>query len=351
MKKIIELEGRWKTYKYKYYIFYIFIFVFFIFLIFVGLFVKSQYQKHNVKNDLTRQDIRKSQSNSTIMLVTGNINNTTNVESNTNGNSNINLDSSANVLYSYPSINFICRKVTSNKLMVRNGPSFKSKPVGHYSENGIFCAEDKNVNGLVKTANGWISANDKFSEIVKVNMFVDSGFYKYRDGSTIIPHAPMQEISVLKNKDNTQNLQLKSNDVRSIDIASSNIMQNDFYSSSNVVESKPLINISSEKITKEKEIELKINDFKNTNSYDTAIEIAEYYFSIKDYNNSIKWSLNASEADSKGKTKSQSFIVYAKSLYANGNKEQAIDVLNKYIAKTNSRDAIEALKNIRQGLI
>lgn len=130
MKKIIELEGRWKTYKYKYYIFYIFIFVFFIFLIFVGLFVKSQYQKHNVKNDLTRQDIRKSQSNSTIMLVTGNINNTTNVESNTNGNSNINLDSSANVLYSYPSINFICRKVTSNKLMVRNGPSFKSKPVG-----------------------------------------------------------------------------------------------------------------------------------------------------------------------------------------------------------------------------
>lgn len=63
----------------------------------------------------------------------------------------------------------------------------------------------------------------------------------------------------------------------------------------------------------------------------------------------LKWALNASEADSRGGSKSQSFIIYAKSLYAIDKKEQAIDVLNKYIAKTNSRDAIEALKNIRQG--
>lgn len=347
MKKIIELEGRWKAYKYKSYIFYIFILVFVVFLVFVGLFVKSQYQKYSIKSDLTKQSITKLVSNTSVLAKDKDMHKIVSIESDVNNKLNIDADSNISNSSNYPSINFVCRKVISSKLTVRSGPSFNSKPVGHYIKNGIFCAENKNVNGLVQTTNGWISANDKFSEIVKVNMFVDSGFHKYRDILAIAAQAPMQEVNVLSNRENIANTQSKLNDVRSIDIPH-NIAQDNI---SNTVESKPLINISSEKITKEKEIEFKINDFKNTNSYDTAIEIAEYYFSIKDYNNSIRWSLNASEADSKGKTKAQSFIIYAKSLYANGKKEQAIDVLNRYIAKTNSRDAIEALKNIRQGLI
>lgn len=346
MKKIIELEGRWKAYKYKSYIFYVFVFVFIVFLAFVGLFIKNQYQKHIAKNNIVKQNNTQVISNVAV-IKDGNTSVSNSIDAISESKSIASSNSDSNTTASaYPSINFVCRKVISNKLMVRKGPSFKSQPVGHYSQNGIFCAENKNVNGLVQTSNGWISANDKFSEIIKVNMFVDSGFYKYRDDSSIIVQAPMQEIDVLNNKEATVSLQPDLNVVKSVDIA-----QNNTANSANHTESKPLINISSEKITKEREIELKINDFKNTNSYDTAIEIAEYYFSIKDYNNSIRWSLNASEADSKGKTKVQSFIIYAKSLYANGKKEQAIDVLNKYIAKTNSRDAIEALKNIRQGMI
>ena len=51
MKKIIELEERWKSYKYRSFIFYIFICVFVVFIAFVGLFIKNQYGKYsNVDN-------------------------------------------------------------------------------------------------------------------------------------------------------------------------------------------------------------------------------------------------------------------------------------------------------------
>lgn len=349
MKKIIELEGRWKAYKYKSFIFYVFIFVFIIFLIFVGLFIKTQYYKYNAKNNVIDNVGAQLTAKPSTPIDNNNDN-----KAKSASNASVVLPTTP----SYPSISFVCRKVITNKLTVRNAPSFQANPVGYYSKNGIFCAENKIVNGLVQTSNGWISANDKFSKIVEVNMFVDSGFYKYKDNRSMIIQAPMQEINVLNSKTNTIKSQSNSNDNKNIDVANNvalgdsstnNIMPLAPVSSN--VETKPSINISSEKITKEREIELKIDDFKTTNSYDTAIEIAEYYFSIKDYVNSIKWALNASEANSQGKTKAQSFIVYAKSLYASGKKDEAIDVLNKYISKTNSRDAIEALKNIRQGLI
>ena len=49
MKKIIELEERWKSYKYRSFIFYIFICVFVVFIAFVGLFIKNQYGKYLLK--------------------------------------------------------------------------------------------------------------------------------------------------------------------------------------------------------------------------------------------------------------------------------------------------------------
>lgn len=346
MKKIIELEERWKSYKYRSFIFYIFICVFVVFIAFVGLFIKNQYGKYsNIDNKQIVSKSVLSEENTSTAISASSVNNVNNNVVQSNIPIAINDNQSANA---YPSISFVCRKVMVDKLMVRKEPSFKSQPVGHYSKNGIFCADDRGVNGLLQTNNGWISSSDSFSEVVEVNMFVDSGFHKYQSTPRILAQSPMEEINVLDDKPTqAKPVQYPStNEVISDSQNTTNMVQN-----IQSVNSKPLVNISSEKITKEREIELKITDFKKTNSYVTAIEIAEYYFNIKDYSNSVKWALNASEADSKGRAKSQSFIIYAKSLYASGKEEQAIEVLSRYIAKTNSRDAVEALENIRQGII
>ncbi|RDU57446.1 tol-pal system YbgF family protein [Helicobacter sp. MIT 99-5507] len=343
MKKIIELEERWKSYKYRSFVFYIFIFVFIVFIALVALFVKNQYSKYsNIDNKQIASNNLASKGNTAINE--NNVDNSVNNDK-TNTSTAINNNQSMN---NYPSINFVCRKVIADKLMVRKQPSFKSQAVGYYSKNGIFCADSRAVNGLLQTNNGWISSNDNYSEVIEVNMFVDSGFNEYQDSSRVLAQnsqAPIEEINVLNDKSTqTQPTRYSSSN----NTAVSNAQNNTAIQPTNA---KPLINISSEKITKEREIQLKIADFKNNNNYATAIAIAEYYFDIKNYSSSLKWALNASEADSNGKAKSQSFIIYAKSLYAIGKTEEAIEVLNRYIAKTNSRDAIEALEHIRQGTI
>ncbi|RAX52055.1 hypothetical protein CCY99_07850 [Helicobacter sp. 16-1353] len=336
MKKIIELEDRWKAYRYKKIIFYIFIVVFITFIIFVGVFIKFQYDRYTAKSNAVKyakQIAKAKESTNNTPIV---------VDSNTTQNHS----SSANAVSQteqIPAIDFVCRKVIVDKLTVRKEASFKSKPVGYYSNNAIFCAENINTNGLLKTNNGWVSANDSFSQIVEVNMFVDSGFHKSPSrNQQVIAKAPVEEVKVFENTP-----------TRYANASSGNTQNTTQTINSAPIEKarKPIINISSEKITKEKEIELKQADFKRSNNYDIAIDIAEYYYENKDYKNSIKWALNASSADSGTKLKTQSWIIYAKSLYATGKKEQAIEVLNRYIANTNSRDAIDALNNIKQGII
>lgn len=344
MKKIVELEDRWRAYKYKTIIFYIFIIVLVTFIIFVGFFIKFQYDKYTTKNNAIKysKQIQKEK------YLANNVANSNIADSNTLQNNSNDVNLGLQSSKTLPVVDFICRQVIVDKLTVRKEASFKSQPLGYYENNAIFCAKNKKVNGLLKTNNGWVSANDAFSQIVEVNMFVDSGFYKSpSNNQRVVTKAPIDEIKVFENTP-TQYATSSNNSSQN-----RNMAQNIANPVANVEEAKPkpVINISSEKITKEKEIELKQLDFKQTNNYDTAIEIADYYYKAKDYKNSIKWSLNASGSNSKDKPKTQSWIIYAKSLYATGKKEQAIEVLNRYISNTNSRDAIDALNNMKQGVI
>lgn len=342
MKKIIELEERWKSYKYKKFAFYTFIVVLAVFVVFLSLFIKLQYDKYTkippaqtqTRNAPSSDNPATSNATDLAKVSAESVRNTT--------------DSNATSAHAtFPSINFICRKVTTNRLTVRKEASFKSKPLGYYPKDGIFCAADNIVNGLLQTNNGWVSANDNYSQIVEVNMFVDSGFYKYNSTpspNNIATQSVPQEIRALTPTiyPSTENLQ---------NALTPQAPQTPQVAQRESEPPKPQIHISSEKITKEREIELKKADFNRNNSYDTAIEIAVYYFDIKDYKNALKWAVSASSADSKDKSKAQSWIIYAKSLYASGNKEKAIEVLNRYIANTNSKDAIDALNELQQGTI
>mgnify|MGYP004677889889 CR=1 FL=1 len=323
MKKIIELENRWKAYKYRTTIFYVFVAVLVAFIIMLGVFIKFQIYDKSVLVKKHDSNANLAQSNVPKNALPPNQNQTTNPSIDSNQKS--------------AKINFTCRQVTVNKLTVRQNASFRSKALGHYSRDSIFCASSKSVNGLLKTPNGWVSANDAYSQVVNVNMFVDTGFYKYQgtSGARIIAQRNAPKTSV--------------EEVRVFDKPNRSFSNAESSAISTKPKSKPII--TSQNLTKEKMIEFKESDFRNTKDYNTALEVARFYYDAKNYDESIRWALNASNADSKGKQKTESFIIYAKSLYLSGKQDQAFEVLNRYISSTNAPDAIDALNKMKEGII
>jgi tetratricopeptide (TPR) repeat protein len=83
-----------------------------------------------------------------------------------------------------------------------------------------------------------------------------------------------------------------------------------------------------------------INLYKHQESYDLAIKIAKLYYGQKDYNNSLLWAKKANKLD---KTDEESWIIYAKSLYARGDKTQARQLLNIYLKFKPSQKAQKLL--------
>ncbi len=318
MKKVAELENRWRAYKYRTTIFYVFVAVFVAFIIMLGVFIKFQiYDSAVAKKRIDSANLAQRATPQT----------------QANQSANRSADSAQNPA----KVSFTCRQVITNKLNVRQEPNFRSKALGHYSRDSIFCASGEAVNGLLKTPNGWVSANNAYSRVINTNMFVDTGFYKYNSDSRVIaqrnvPRTSFEEVRVFDKPNRSS-----------------------YAESAPKVASKPksrvAINITSQKLTKEKMIEFKEADFRNTNDYNTAIEVAKFYYDTKNYDESIKWALNASNADSRGKQKTESFIIYAKSLYLSGKQDQALEVLSRYISSTNAPDAIDALNKMKQGII
>lgn len=323
MKKVIELENRWRAYKYRTTMFYVFVAVLVAFIIMLGIFIKFQiYDKGAV--------VKKRVDSANIAQRA-----TTNATNPANLSANQSADSAKNSA----KVSFTCRQVTTNKLNVRQEPNFRSKALGHYSRDSIFCANSEAVNGLLKTPNGWVSANNNYSRVIDTNMFVDTGFYKYNSDSRIVaqrnvPRTSFEEVRVF-DKPNRSNFSNAESTPKAAPKPKSRVA----------------INITSQKLTKEKMIEFKEADFRNTNDYNTAIEVAKFYYDSKDYDKSIKWALDASNADSRGKQKTESFIIYAKSLYLSGKQDQALEVLSRYISSTNAPDAIDALNKMKQGII
>lgn len=343
MKKIIELEDKWKAYKYKTIIFYLFIIVFIIFIVLLGFFIKIQLDRKIAMNNAIT---------ATRMLP--------NVKSD-NINTNKQMVAQSSNIASNPvaKIDFVCREVTVDKLTAHTSPSFSSLGVGYYPKDSIFCVQNNSgKNGLIKTENGWVSASDRYSKIVDVNMFVDSGFYKYQQVATANLNKPKKtDFEEVKVFDKPQPQSVESSNVvpTKVEVKQQPVQVADVnhfaITAPKAAKVQKPIAISTEQLTDENMIEFKEADFRNTNDYDTAIDIANYYFKHKDYKNALKWALNASNADSKGKQKSESWIIYAKSLYMSDKKEQAIDVLTRYVDSTASQDAMDALNNMKQGII
>ncbi len=78
-------------------------------------------------------------------------------------------------------------------------------------------------------------------------------------------------------------------------------------------------------------------------SYSSTIAIANYYYSQKKYQETVKWAIEASK---KNKTKVRPWLLYAKSKKAQGKKEIAKKALSLFLKRHQSQEAQELLNSL-----
>lgn len=93
-------------------------------------------------------------------------------------------------------------------------------------------------------------------------------------------------------------------------------------------------------------LESMLRAFENNRKYSLALKIAEHYYERKDFVNSLAWSKQANKLNLKD---DQAWILYAKSEYAQGNKQKAIDSLKIYLRGANSKEAFLLLNYLEKG--
>jgi predicted Zn-dependent protease len=83
---------------------------------------------------------------------------------------------------------------------------------------------------------------------------------------------------------------------------------------------------------------------KKQNSYQSAINIASFYFEEKDYDKAISWAVKASKKNPK---QSRPWIIYAKSKASLGKTKVAQKALSIYLKHTNSKEVQNLLNNLK----
>ncbi|WP_170000081.1 CDC27 family protein [Campylobacter sp. RM9328] len=86
--------------------------------------------------------------------------------------------------------------------------------------------------------------------------------------------------------------------------------------------------------------------FAATNNQSYALEVARINFKNKNYNEAIKWALTANEIDSNTE---ESWVIFAKSKYYTGNKNDALKALKEYNKKQNKATIDVLIKKIESG--
>jgi predicted Zn-dependent protease len=85
--------------------------------------------------------------------------------------------------------------------------------------------------------------------------------------------------------------------------------------------------------------------YKKNHTYSLAVKISEFYYKDKKFTKSLSWSKKANRLNSKDE---QSWILYASSEYALGNKKNAKKVLSLYLRNTASPKANKLLKSWKE---
>ncbi len=87
--------------------------------------------------------------------------------------------------------------------------------------------------------------------------------------------------------------------------------------------------------------------FKETQDPQDSLEIAKYYYKIKDYKKAENWAVNTNNLDGDIE---ESWLIFAKSRAKQGFRTDAIKVLQTFYDETNSQKAKSLLDKLRKGL-
>jgi len=104
-----------------------------------------------------------------------------------------------------------------------------------------------------------------------------------------------------------------------------------------LIEKKPIFNMSIKNTNKET---ILLKNYQILKQYKTAIKLAEYYFGQKQYEKAVYWSKKASKINT---TAFKPWIIYAKSKYIMGKKEEAIHSLETFLNFSYSREVADLL--------
>lgn len=107
-------------------------------------------------------------------------------------------------------------------------------------------------------------------------------------------------------------------------------------------ETKTVINMSVKSLGMEESL---LKNFHSASTFKTAFELANYYFDLKEYTKAIVW---AKEASKLGPTSEQPWLIYAKSKFYLGEKEEAIRSLEIYLGYSSSKE-VKDLLNFYKG--
>ncbi|MDD2383690.1 MAG: CDC27 family protein [Sulfurospirillaceae bacterium] len=107
-------------------------------------------------------------------------------------------------------------------------------------------------------------------------------------------------------------------------------------------EPKTVINMSVKSLGMEESL---LKNFHSTSTFKTAFELANYYFDSKEYTKAIVW---AKEASKLGPTSEQPWLIYAKSKFHLGEKDEAIRSLEIYLGYSSSKE-VKDLLNFYKG--
>jgi len=104
---------------------------------------------------------------------------------------------------------------------------------------------------------------------------------------------------------------------------------------------------STEEINKREEIANLEDKFKESQDPNDSLEVAKYYYKIKNYKKAETWAVNTNNLDGDIE---ESWLIFAKARAKQGKRVDAIKVLQTFYDETNSPKAKKLLDKLRKGL-
>jgi len=206
-----------------------------------------------------------------------------------------------------------CFRVVADALNIRKEPSITSSRVAKMYKSDEFCS-DKVEENWIKLENGWIYSKGMVEKIDK-----EYGEDTQKDSEEMAEIYIKDLLEPLGGKEIESSVETPK------------------------LTSNSTLHIETKVVDEDEIIKKLITSFKNKPDAAIALDIANRYFSNEDYKNALTWALRSNDMDNG----IGSWIVFAKSKFALGQKDEAIKILETIFEKSRNKDIDLLLKEMK----